>query len=180
MIDFNFLSFFLGIVAHCVVELFLGIDFSFGIALVPLVDGVTGGLVPLNCVTGGLVPLEGVTGGLALLNCVTGGLVPLEGVTGGLILVEGVVELLLDMGADGDVESRAGLTAHSMPSFGGQRVDGLLWAHLVTKVTRARLLRFLTYASSSLFLTFVRADLSHGNFLTKYAESLQFPSSSSE
>ena len=67
-----------------------------------------------------------------------------------------------------------------MPSFGGPRVDGLRWARLATKLTRARLLRFLTYASSSVFLTFVRADLSHGSFLIKYAESLQFPSSSSE
>ena len=74
----------------------------------------------------------------------------------------------------------ASLTAHSRPFFSGQRVDGLKWARLATKLTRARLLRLLKYALSSLFLMFVNVPLSYGNFFTKYAESIVLPSSSSE
>ena len=104
----------------------------------------------------------------------------MEGVAVGLVLVEGVAgELVLVEGGDGTAED-ASLTAHSRPSFGGQRVEGLEWARLATKLTRVRLLRLLKYASSSLFLMFVNTLLSHGNFFTKYAKSMVLPSSSSE
>ena len=108
-----------------------------------LAEGVAGRLMLVEGVAGGLVLMEGVAGGLVLAECVVCGLVLVEGVAFGLVLVEGVAgELVLVEGGVGTAED-ASLTAHSRPSFGGQRVDGFEWARLATKLTRARLLRLL-------------------------------------
>ena len=74
----------------------------------------------------------------------------------------------------------SGLIVHSRPSIGRDFVDSIGCKHLATMFTVARTFRLLTCASSRAFFTFVNVDLSHGNFLTRYPESLGCPFSSSE
>ena len=78
------------------------------------------------------------------------------------------------------VAGSSGLMAHSRPSIGRGFVDGIGCNRLATMFTRARTFTLLICASSRAFFTFVNADLSHGNFLTRYPESLGCPFSSSE
>ena len=78
------------------------------------------------------------------------------------------------------VAGSLGLIAHSRPSIGWGFVDGIGCSRLATMFTLARTFRLLTCASSRTFFTFVNVDLSHGNFLTRYSESLGCPFSSSE
>ena len=78
------------------------------------------------------------------------------------------------------VAGSSDLIAHSRPSIGRGFVDGIGFSRLATMFTLARTFRLLICASSRAFFTFVKADLSHGNFLTRYPESLGCPFSSSE
>ena len=78
------------------------------------------------------------------------------------------------------VAGSLGLIAHSRPPTGRGFVDGIGCSRLATMFTLARTFRLLTCASSRTFFTFVNVDLSHGNFLTRYSESLGCPFSSSE
>lgn len=78
------------------------------------------------------------------------------------------------------VAGSSGLIAHSRPSIGRGFADGIGCNRLATMFTLARTFRLLICASSRAFFTFVNADLSHGNFLTRYPESLGCPFSSSE
>lgn len=78
------------------------------------------------------------------------------------------------------VAGSSGLIAHSRPSIGRGFTDGIGCNRLATMFTLARTFRLLICASSRAFFTFVNADLSHGNFLTRYPESLGCPFSSSE
>ena len=78
------------------------------------------------------------------------------------------------------VAGSSGLIALSRLSIGRGFVDGIGCSRLATMFTLARTFRLLTCASSRTFFTFVNVDLSHGNFLTRYSESLGCPFSSSE
>jgi len=78
------------------------------------------------------------------------------------------------------VAGSSGLTAHSTPSIDRGFVDGIGCNRFATMFTLARTFRLLTCALSRAFFTFVNADLSHGNFLTRYPESFGCPFSSSE
>ena len=74
------------------------------------------------------------------------------------------------------VARSSGLIAHSRPSIGLGFADGIGCNRLATMFT----FRLLVCASSRAFFTFFNADISHGNFLTRYPESLNCPLSSSE
>ena len=78
------------------------------------------------------------------------------------------------------VAGSLGLIAYSKPSIGQGFVDGIGCNRLATMFTLARTFRLLICASSRAFFTFINADLSYGNFLTRYLESLGCPFSSSE
>ena len=69
------------------------------------------------------------------------------------------------------------LIAHSRPSIGRGFVDGIGCNRLATMFTLTRTFRLLICASSRAFFTFVNADLTNGNFLTRYPESLGSDSS---
>ena len=60
------------------------------------------------------------------------------------------------------------LTAHSGPFGGRRRAENLSCESLLIRFTLALGLRLLMKASSSALLAFVRADLSQGNFFTRY------------
>ena len=66
------------------------------------------------------------------------------------------------------VAATAGLIAYSRPLIGPGFVDGIGCNHLATMFTLARTFKLLICSSSRAFFTFVNADLSHGDFLTRY------------